>query len=768
MGVGFPELDLRAMQDKLAEKRAEPGTLKFNEPLVEGLSGAQVWLMHYDAEDSGYRFTVLKVSDKPDDLQREQRGYETLKTGSLDEFLPQFQHLLDGVRADDPELPVILSCFATPRSLRCTPLGQLAEESDALAGETLRQLRSAYATALDSVEHRREREPYDHLDHMAPPDLLEKLRNPESWTAHGISPETPSVLLGRTLRPNAVHALCSRDAWVKQNFGVPHVPIHGDLNENNLLQVSPEDEEHERFVLIDFEKAHLGIPHYDLAFLFVRLLFSLALTRLPEDADPIKLAERLADTFTNDEARKRGLPVDLRRASMAVQELFHPLKGLQESKAYVRQWQETTGRMALAVASTALCFYELRNRTRNEAAGHLPEARRNAVAATFLYTLACCLLDDPKLIEQQQEHFTYPDLGQPAREVAPASDAPEAPATESDRAAALQLRVQRAQIKLVLIRSTNHAWAGTPPAGWRRMSKVGDFSYLSRCGADLPEYRRATNTCLSWQETEEGAVLPLVLQLDESALATREAELVLEGAPTARILSVDLIPSQEGAAAALGITLGVENCSVEEYLTLVAARVPGKLHFRWPKRPDDEGFTLAALERELFAALKDNRAPRRDGLTVLKKRFRASRTLTTQYLLSAPDQPWSDLTATPAFQLAWNLIVSRSPPHDPAYPKNPESIRHWTHPSAKGTTEYAWWTDGPAAWADGRDEFNTTTKPRIMLESLYLQWLVGNQLGPDLIDQAREVYHQIDREIRQKFFAECWSGRWKQPLRPTP
>jgi hypothetical protein len=756
----FPNVDLKKLED-LAREGAGCKQLRFNRPLVAGKSGAQVWLMHYDCHD-GYRFTVLKTTEKAEDLHREQEGYLLLKEEYLDPHLPEFQRLYTSAVPEKPELPVILSCFATPRSTKATPLGRVAERAAGDAGRVLKRLREEYGKTLSDMAHRRELEPLDLLETMPPPDLLKKLRKPDHWTPFGLDVEASCVLLRGRARPNILRGINWREFWVKDNIGAPHVPIHGDLNEDNVLRVVAEGDSDANFVLIDFEKAHIGVPHYDLAFLFVRLLFVLALDRLPSSADPVELAEALAKQFWDEESRQAGLHADLRRAGVAINELFLPLCQLADSGSYPREWQRKTGALALAMACTSLCFYELRNRGRNTKKGDLVTAQRNGMNASFLYALACCLIDNESLVKRQKPYFEFPE--NLARTPGGGAEAVTGAMSDSVRAAALGLRIERAEVKIVLHVPWEPSWTDGASPDWVRVAEPGKFSYFSKCGADLPAYRAATANCLVWSPTEEGRLLPLVFRLDGNSMALQEAELVLEGVPNVTITGVDLVPTSGGKSAALGIRFGVDACHVAEYLTFVSTRNPGKLKFRFPRRKDSKSFTLSSLERELLAALKEKRAPTRDGLTVLKKTLRATRVHWIQYLLSEAATPWAEFETSPPFRAAMALVISRSLPKDPAYPKNPDAIRTWTHPDAKGSTQYGWWKDGPGAWADSGDSFNATTKNRVVLEALYLQWLMSLCLGPESLDRALALQGELDEDIRKLFFKEVWMGKWKQPL----
>lgn len=722
--------------------------------LAGGLSGASVQLLHVQEEGS-FGFAVAKVAspDRLQDLTREQRGYELMCSSWPSEVLPR-RHLLletEGLVRGQGRHPVLVASFADERRTKIRTLLELFRADAAAGAHALDVLVAAHATQAEADGPGSKALPLQLARQMVDATLLERILG-FPWHHFGIDADKPCVLLAGRSRINPVHALRHAERYQTPNtpyLRAPMVPIHGDLNPRNVLCPAPD-----RFVLIDFEKARQGTPHYDLAFLFMWLLQDLVLDALDPtvpalEAELLEHCGRMAQCFGAGSATVG--PLGGRFASLAplADHLLLKLRCLtstgEPSRLLPEELQCGTGGLAIAMAALVRAYYELRDLTRADPA----LAQRPRLAGTVFFSIATLFFEQAADVQLRPadagQLFVFPPSQRPARPTEqPAPAAPIRIECATRPGASRWLRLSWLRTLAPDPRSP------LAPPGWTRIVNVDQWSYFSKLGMRTPAALQAeTETLLRWLPAGEAA-LPAIFELDLNLLGG--ALLLDPAAQPLRLRRIDLVPLPREDRVALSLLLSGGPCTVSEHLTAAGARTYGshQLHQRH-ERSGEPHITIGGLIAELCAALEEARMPSRAAMQA--KVSLGDQPFVFQYLLSPEEQDWAELVSSAGFEAAWRAVatLARASAHTPK--GDAGELQHWTHPEAP-RTRFGLHRRAITVWASAATQFNRDTKPHIVHEALYFQWLLARELAQSGATGEAILYAHRET-VRRKFFSAC-------------
>lgn len=681
--------------------------------LTGGLSGASVSVAYVHDSAGEIYITVVKTTaeGKRSDLDRDANGAASLHASWLARYIPKFSARLP---LRDDQICVV-SQYAGRDTTKVDTLLALMRSDQGEAMRALCLLRDVYIEQVLHPSARRAGTHHELMRAMLGEDLPAKIRGFD-WSKFGIEPDKPWVLAAGALYPNPLHSFQNPEAWAQEVLppSIAWVPIHGDLNAENILF-----REGNEFILIDFEKTRHGSPVFDLAFLFVWLVQRIYLDDRDESVTEIEFAHDLMLAFRNPESlRQRS---DAAAVAPAIGELLLPLARLPELAGdrgvTAPEWLTITSHLALSSASLARSFYELRAASRLASEPARASAhRRNGL---FYYALASFFLEHRDLFPRPASSDPY-------------FECPSGPSTVATRVtdpheAALALEFRNGTVKSTSV-ATRLMWripltaplTGAPPPGWRRYVKVEQYSFFSKCNMlTNRELAEATSDILVWADHETQR-LPLVFKLDKGVLKG-SLSTGCEGGPTdLRLTKVDLIPVNRGDMAWLGLRFEGGPCSLRQYLTWISARSFGA--HTLSSRAGFAGLRLGSLLVELISSLADARRPD-------LSRTEASRTpeqpFFFQYLLTQdwPDEPWSGVK-----DLWWRLLATASRP-TPDYPKETKASRlqRWVPPHGIKAC-YGCVPKGVTVAAHDGVPFNTGTKRTVFGEAEYLQWIIAHTM----------------------------------------
>jgi hypothetical protein len=237
--------------------------------------------------------------------------------------------------------------------------------------------------------------PQAHMRNMIHPDLLAQVQSFD-WHRFSVNPHSPIREVDRAVYPNSLVALNDPEMWKSGQIELALVPIHGDLNPENIVIVGDCG-----FVFVDFEKTRRGVPQYDLAFLLMWLIKRLCLdmANRPDDQEILFLA-RLARNIASSFGSGNGvLFEDMGHRERNLIEILHsvfvPMTRMVDVTASPLEFQRKGARLALAVSALARSYYEFRDASRSDGGTR----RLREISGQFYYDLSCCVLDDEGLFD---------------------------------------------------------------------------------------------------------------------------------------------------------------------------------------------------------------------------------------------------------------------------------------------------------------------------------------------------------------------------------
>lgn len=709
--------------------------------LTGGLSGAQICAVYIHDAQGKVHLAVLKVSEKEQDLVADVDGARLLKGSWLGCFTPQFVCCVSVGEGRS----CAVSAFAGGNTTSVGSLLDAMREDQDAARKMLRRVVDVYVQQMLQPRQRKTLSHHALMKAMLTPDLLKKFDDFD-WSGAGINPNVGHVLVVDRLCPNPLFTLSRPEIW-KDTFpiSIAWEPLHGDLNADNLFLPK-----HDDFVLIDFEKARIGLPLYDVAFLLMWLVQKMHLDKKSADHSAMELAKRLARAFKDPASY---CPTDdTASVDAAVKEILLPLSTLADraNKAKITgpEWLHTSAALALATASLARSFYELRSaeRASEDPCQSRSVHRRNGL---FYYAISSLFIDLADTVSSEKagyEDFTLPtsyrrpstattpELYQPALALPVHCD------TVARRSFATRL-IWRIPLRLPVTVSEL--------AGWRRFTKVEQYSFFSKCRIETnATLARLTDDVLVWAD-HEAVRLPLVFELDRQLLTTTRKLRCKDGPPDLRLVNVDLIPTLSGRMAWLGLRFEGGSCSLRQYLTWLSTRSFGKLAFV-DSRKATPSVTLGRVIDEIRASLADQRRP---DISAEGAAPTGEQPEFFQFLLS-PRWP----AAGPEIaSLAWRLLCTASRPRT-GYPKDAaQRLEPWVPEHVEGSAWYGAVPKGATVWADGGNSFNAQTKPSVFGKAEYLLWVIAQTMrhlrrSDDDIMELSESLEEVRGRALQYFW----------------
>lgn len=249
---------------------------------------------------------------------------------------------------------------------------------------------------------RRDKTPHNHLRSMLHADLLAKIEV-FSWRNFGIEDGCGGTLVDIVQCPNSLCALRRSELFKDGIIDLPYIPIHGDLNPDNIVVRKDGG-----FVFVDFEKVRQGPPQYDLAFLLMWLIKQTSLSMLNtkdnnERNGLANLAFRIARYF--DCLRKiqpeTGMMIRDRFILDLVENVFRSMISMVDNNEIVpSEFEKKGAQIALSAAALARAFYEFRDAERLQSKALNDVEHR--ISGRFYHDLSCCALSNERLVDSRQ------------------------------------------------------------------------------------------------------------------------------------------------------------------------------------------------------------------------------------------------------------------------------------------------------------------------------------------------------------------------------
>jgi hypothetical protein len=728
----FP-LDLEKLRKEIEDRMEGRELLPLDDPLPlnSGKSGAKIWRLSLKFVDGHFGMAVLKLSGKKSDGYDECAGWEAFSRGGWPAVLSCSRPQLLGAFEADPacvERAVVYSSFVDQKSTEIDTLARLLPEDCTVGRSHLRQLYQTYHDRMRQFAHGEAKTARDHFRSLIVPALLQKMESDAhvKWANCGVETDKKFVAVFNRNFPNTIYALRNEGFWSQDRFDLPYLPIHGDLNDDNVMILSDGG-----LTFVDFEKTRVSTPHYDLAFLFMWLVRHLFLDRLPAYSVALesrlpRLAVILAECFRRETFD--NVPCEMLVLSPAVEELLIPLKRLGTAQSLV-ETKRKGARLALSIAALVRSYYEFRDGGKNGG-----DIRFDQLCGKFFYAFSACMLDDERLITLKSYDDVFP-LSNPSMATGPA-----APAVYREQA--LKLRIgcdarpgKAFSTRLVYTASAAPSAFDEDPPGWKRFTEVEPYRYFSllRITANSDFYN-ATKNLLVWRPIDTGEPAPLVYELNAGSLLQGQT-LCKFGELSLNLGKVDLIPVYGGRSAMIGLWFDGSGCGLKDYLRWISERVFGRHRLIENSKEPKRIVTIHGLVSELTAAIREGRDPDINRMNISSA---GEKPAICQYLLAPEDERWLPGSPGPDLDLGMQMLSSFSR-LNANYPKPPWP-RIWTDPRYKDTF-FGIHRMGITAWASAADQFNYESKRNIFLESLYLQWIIARELtsNPTALEELRRA-----------------------------
>ncbi len=775
--------------------------LEVSRSLKAGLSGSSVWLIHLSDRER-FRFGVLKIPghNKEDDVERDSQGCGLMRSFWPDALIahsfPLVRH--PDLISDRPDTPLLVMRFADENSTeKPRPLSEVVRSDTRLAHACVKNLVDSYAERI-SWAYQQDlegadappivaRSPLDHMKSILHPNLMKKIQE-FPWHIVGIPSEQPFHRVNFRITPNPLYIMSNKDAWLVDRLRFPHVPIHGDLNLDNVISLGSD-----AFVLIDFEKARVALPQYDLAFLFMWLIKELRLESISaasdkDDEDLSLLAERLGQAFEdNDNESLNALGHKDHTLAWFAEILFLPMRKMVPDNLCPEEFQRKGGSLSLAMAALARSFYEFRYSLSSENRN----PRLSEMFGRFYYDFASCILSDYRMIKK--ERISRVRYGS-SRSSLPVANVLDSSRLEVDKSTELSREMGGSDSgEADPLALTISSGAGPLPSfftklvftipfslseeklillSWNRFKKANDhFGYFSRLEIETNhDFRQGTEDILVWPLDEKGIRLPLLYTLDLNILGNRRWLTGMDASlGPLELQQIDLVPLLGGRKAAIGLLFAGGECLWGDYLKWVSSRTfTGLSLTRRHPRDGEPSLFLGGVVKEIESALNEDRRPEAQNMTKSESLGEAK---ICQYLLVGHDaEQWSDIDDNPAFAEAWELVrtISRLSPEYPKYSRGDGRGQWtWSHPQAPGT-RYGIFEKGITAVAHAADRFNRETKPRVFSRANYLQWILADELARKGKERADGIISCYTEDVRRLFVEQClaffFSCRERRPF----
>jgi hypothetical protein len=754
-----PPFSTSRLSELLSQKWGFEILVVFSRELSQGKSGAGVCLVEIHAP-RGIEYAVVKIAGagKNDDLQREAAAMDQVSELWPLDVLPQrwalFREPDPDLVPDRPEAAVLVTSFVQPKDADVITFKELLGRDMGRSTNALTQLTKFYGKVLDGqrASARVTGSALEHFLGTLGDNLREKLTVCDWLGWAGIDPGRSQILVGGTAYPNAAYVFNSMDCWDDMWFTAPWIPLHGDLNADNLM-ILPDD----RQVFIDFEKFRPGMAYWDLAFL---LMWTAQIVLLDDREAPLDVLLDVARGYaaTDGSRSEDGLAFgsNLEPFAALARQFLYPLGGPLDStvsEGYASDSIRKSAALCVAGAALARAFYQFRAATR---ARDAQAALRNRRHGLFFYALSCAAF-------QRSEVLRLPLCGEcqslSALDAVPATS----PKNEPNLKAALGLP----------IRSTRQDWPAAftklvfeiplPEtarsfAGWQS-PRQGLYGYFSKLNIATNSALRQAVFAVLVRDGAHNPAMPLVFELKGEALRelVGEAKNLEISGMVLTLAGLDLVPLV-GARALLGMRFEVPGCQVEAYLKWISARNFSKCQLTGPRRHNgDKGrcVSLGAVRDELATALLENRAPR---------------TVPARRPASDPDMPsvlqyvlWPDfrdetqpLDGTAAGR-AQALIATLSRPKE-NYPKQAgNDLQSWRHPDSPRSL-YCLSPKAFTLFSSPDLEFNRHIKPDVFMQANYILWLLARELARTGDEQAAlAVARGCEESLRAGIFEKCFA-----------
>ncbi len=764
----YGAINVRLLVDLVKERTqsSKVTRIELAAPLKAGMSGSRVWLTHI-YEKERFRFGVLKIpgEGKRRDVEMDREGYNRMREHWPSEFLPRESHDLFShpeLVAGRPEAPVLLIGFADERSsITPEPLSDLLDHDHVQAGNCLDKLLEVYADRTTQACRRdfargeacfvRTASGPDIAAEMLHPDLVKKIREFD-WTAFGLDVNSRGHIVNLTVRPNPVFALNNRGIWKSDPVICPFIPIHGDLNLDNVIWLR----DARSFVLIDFEKSRPGPPQFDPAFLFMWMIKKVRLNQVgafvgEEEAALSRLAETLAAALGGNEPE---IPVKVGHKDHYIvslaQILLSRLRAMVDTDLVPSEFQIKTLRLALSMAALARSFYELRASLGTGGS----QSELHKLFGYFYYDLSACMIDDDELIPRAALRPPRPSTPKAEGAASPVKHVPELTFSSGT---SVQPAFYTKLVFTIGLKSAPHDWS---IPGWNRIAdSENSFGYFSRLSiAANDEFRGATQEVFVWAPDERGRELPVVLALDLNVLRNRRRLTSSKlSIPVLELDRIDLIPLKNGSKAELGLRFVGGECLLPDYLAWVSSRTFSKYRLSRLRGPAEDGPSIGGLVAELESAFNERRLPLADEMKTAASLDEAR---ICQYALMGPHEPdWLNVVNGPDFETGWELArtLSRTRANYPKYSrKDGIGCWKWDHNQAPGT-RYGISEKAITVWAHAADDFNRETKPMVVTSANYAQWLLAKDLTTMNVEstEIRRIASFYTEDVRRMFFEQC-------------
>ncbi|MBD3398081.1 phosphotransferase, partial [Candidatus Micrarchaeota archaeon] len=572
-------VNIDVLSSILSRDNQEPVTfLEIPEMIKPGLSGAGLWLAYLS--QGSFRFVVIKVpGDKQADLLDDRSGYDLMRDFWPEACLPKDHRLCtsDDLINDRMNTPVIFMSFADERSTEKTAcLSSLTSEVFGKAIDGMKTVTSLYSEQMAAVLQNqksgknaeiRNKAPLDHMKSVLHPDLQKKI-DEFDWKEFGIDPSNPKRQISLKIKPNTIYALNNRELWKPRPIFLPYFPIHGDLNPDNLIML-----DNQSFVFVDFEKVRVGLPHYDLAFLFMWLSKILLLDDITDHGHLqmrklSALAEKLNECFGDEERNQiENLGYQETNIAITAENLLLPLRCMVDTDLCPSEFQRKGARIAISMAALARSFYEFRSATNSDS----PDREKHRMYGDFYYDLSCCMLDDPEMVKLEMLYPNRPKL--PLKSPLKGSkDVSPLEILISSGASPKPSFYTKLSYRIPLSSSLPRDGGN----GWVRVSDVTNhFGYFSRLNIETNlEFQKITKDILVWEEADGSGLIPSLFKLDLNLL--KGFRHILSGNQKIELLSVDLIPMRGARFAILGLLFGGSDCSLSNYMSWASSRTFGR------------------------------------------------------------------------------------------------------------------------------------------------------------------------------------------------
>ena len=757
-------VNFNIVQEHLAGQKLPIRQVNLSALMREGRSGAQLWQVESVFTSGEIKFAVVKIAakGKQKEISDDWEGYHRLSKHWPEQYLPEHYIVIDAanVVSDDPQAKVLFSSYANPRDTRIATLGATLQQRWSQGVQFLDQICRMYqgfwqhSKQISQVNG----DAYAHLKNCL--DWLYPKIGRFSWSDYGLAADNPCLSIAGQGVPNICYYLLHPELWQEENFSLPYLDQHGDFHIHNILVIAPQ-----RFVLIDFEKVGSSLSYCDLAFLLLSLAEEVLLARVvAADRDSLQdLARDMAEQI------RSGQEISVDNAFFQpfldiIRRLWSPLCRTELEYLCLPQ-QNRIKAMEIALAATALRLSYHKLRKLEHHAGHDANL---AMQGYFFYALACHAINDPLLLKASSGV-------NPSNFSISADELPQSISIwEQTMAIPIANPCKPAKsfiTKLIYPIKFCPQWLNMELPGWRRVTKIDPYKYLSSVDFLNDGYFQGkTANLLCWQPTAKG-LLPCIFKFDLSYLPGKSRLLKsAAGLPTVVLDEIDLVPLPSKPMAFLGIQLSGSACTIEQYLQWVSQRLFCRLELATGNKQFDAFHpTIGGLRDELQRSLCNQSPIIPSGLGYRSKQVERPKIF--QYLLLDSSQKWFDRLTTPSpLSRAWQLLATFSRPK-PGYPKGELRISQWEHPDSLHT-RYAIHRYGATILAHAGNNFNCGTKRHIFTKAHYLQWIVLRQLlnvmdgiiSGITINEMRALHKHYDEETRRYFYHNCFEFFYSQEL----